>query len=375
MCSSTIDRADREAQLLDVLRSHGGLTALAAFAFLKEKGMCLSHFCDAVRLLSVKGMIRSSDPSNPVEEALGSSRILELGLEVVGVPTSVPGTDPGSSVRRLRRDFEVFLDRPLGHGGYGTVYVGQQARLRRPVAIKILNLDSLPSSSLRTWYINHFRREPRVIASLNHPHIVQVLDWGEDDGDLWYAMELLEGGTLADRIRTERRLPAPEVRIYFRAVAKALLEASLQGILHRDVKPRNIFNSGPKVADFGMAKCPPAGADADTPGAVTPMAALVGTPAYIAPERANFQSGDLRSDIYSLGATMYHAATGRLLFNLDPADRKRWYHYHMLEKPRPVFYSVPEFPVDLGETIHRCLAKDPADRFRTFEALLKQLGN
>jgi serine/threonine protein kinase len=124
-----------------------------------------------------------------------------------------------------------------------------------------------------------------------------------------------------------------------------------------------------------MAKCPPAGADADTPGAVTPMAALVGTPAYIAPERANFQSGDLRSDIYSLGATMYHAATGRLLFNLDPADRKRWYHYHMLEKPRPVFYSVPEFPVDLGETIHRCLAKDPADRFRTFEALLKQLGN
>ena len=71
---------------------------------------------------------------------------------------------------------------------------------------------------------------------------------------------------------------------------------------------------------------------------------------------------------------MYHAATGRLLFNLDSGDRQRWYHHHLHEKPRPIFYSVPEFPIELGETIHRCLAKDPNDRFWTFESLLKHLG-
>jgi serine/threonine protein kinase len=369
MCTSTSGRVDVEVQLLELLRSRGGRSALATYALLREEGVCLSHFCGAARALSARGVIRSSDPSNPIEKALTTAGFLALGLEVNGI------SPPERRVRRLRRDFEAYLDQPLGKGGFGTVYVGQQTHFKRPVAIKIVTLESIPSSELRTWFVKHFRKEPRIIASLNHPHIVRVLDWGEEDGDLWYAMELLEGGTLADRIRAEGRLPAPEVRTYFKAVAKALLEASLLGILHRDVKPENIFNSGPKVADFGVAKCFPDRGEAGIPGAMTPMAAIVGTPAYIAPERANFQSGDLRSDIYSLGATMYHAATGRLLFNLDLGDRKRWYHHHLHEKPRPVFYSVPEFPIDLGEVIHRCLAKDPSDRFRTFEALLKQLGN
>ncbi|HXX94806.1 MAG TPA: serine/threonine-protein kinase [Planctomycetota bacterium] len=371
MCSGSIGRAELEVGLLDAVRSHGGLSALAAYALLREKGICLGHFCEATRSLGAKGVLRSSDPAHPIEEALASAGMLELGLESTGV--ELPPAGP--AIRHLRRDIEVFLDRPLGRGSYGTVYVGQQGRSRRPVAVKILSLESLPSNSLRSWFVNHFRREPRIIASLHHPHIVQVLDWGEDGGDLWYAMELLEGGTLLDRIREEGRLSPAEVRRYFVAVAKALHEASLQGILHRDVKPKNIFNSGPKVADFGMAKSPPVGGDQDRPGAMTPMAAIVGTPAYIAPERADFQSGDLRSDIYSLGATMYHAATGRMLFNLDLSDRKKWYHHHRVEKPRPVFYSVPEFPVGLGDVIHRCLAKDPSDRFRTFESLLKQLEN
>lgn len=369
MCSSPGDRGGVDAQLLEALQGRGGLSALATYALLRERGVCLNHFCDAARSLAVKGVIRSSDPSNPIEKALDSAGFLSLGLEVTGAPS------PERPVRRLRRDFEVYLDRPLGRGGFGTVYVGRQTHFNRPVAIKILSLASIPSSELRTWFVNHFRKEPRIIASLNHPHIVRVLDWGEEDGDLWYAMELLEGGTLADRIRREGRLPAPEVRRYFKAVTQALLEASLLGVLHRDVKPENIFNAGPKVADFGVAKCFPDRGEVGMPGAMTPMAAIVGTPATIAPERANFQGGDLRSDIYSLGATMYHAATGRMLFNIDPGDRKRWYHHHLHEKPKPLFYLVPEFPVDLGETIHRCLAKDPSDRFRTFEGLLKALGN
>ena len=371
MCLHNGGRGEVELWLLEALRSQAGLPALAAYDHLRDKGVCLGHFCDAVRSLSSRGLIRSSDPSTPIDPALPPPKILELGLEATGTSPE----KPVAPVRALRRGYEVYLDRPLGRGAFGAVYVGSQTHFKRPVAVKILHLGSLPSEAVRSWFIEHFRREPRIIASLNHPHIVQVLDWGEDGGDLWYAMELLEGGTLADRIQKEGKIPATAVRAYFKAVAKALLEASLLGVLHRDVKPRNIFNAGPKVADFGLAKVIPDRAEAGMPGSTTPFAAIVGTPLYIAPERANFQSGDLRSDIYSLGATMYHAATGRLLFNLDPADKRKWFRSHLTEKPRPLFYSVPDFPIDLGGIIHRCLAKDPGDRFRTFEALLKALGS
>lgn len=367
MCQPQGRPEEVESALLEALRHHGGLPALAAYQHLQEKGICLQHFTEAVQSLARRGLVRSGDPSNPVDPALPPGKILELGLE----PDIAPSP---SGVRRFREGVDVYLDRPLGRGAFGAVYVGELVRNKRPIAVKILNLAVLPTTSIREWFVERFRREPRIIANLNNPHIVRVLDWGEDGDDLWYAMELLDGGTLADRIRKEGKLPASEVRIYFKAMASALQDAFRQGVLHRDIKPRNIFNAGPKLADFGLAKLLPDRNQGLTPGAVTPVAAIVGTPQYIAPERANFQSGDARSDIYSLGATMYHAATGRLLFNLDSGDRQRWYHHHLHEKPRPIFYSVPEFPIELGETIHRCLAKDPNDRFWTFESLLKHLG-
>src|SRR5579863_8516973 len=104
-------------------------------------------------------------------------------------------------------------------------------------------------------------------------------------------MEYLPGGTLLDRIRREGRLPPSEVRTYFRGLADALGAAMQQGILHRDVKPGNVFNNGIKLADFGLAKVPPTRAEEGIPGATTPKAAIVGTPPYVAPERASFQSG------------------------------------------------------------------------------------
>jgi serine/threonine-protein kinase len=220
--------------------------------------------------------------------------------------------------------------------------------------------------------VARFRREPSIIARLAHPHIVQVIDCGEDGSDLWYAMEFLRGGTLLDRIRLEGRVSPHEVRACFRAMAGALGEAFHHGVIHRDVKPGNIFNAGPKLADFGMAKSPDRGEEG-APGMSTPRAALVGTPFYVAPERAAFQSGDHRSDIYSLGATLYHAATGGLLFDLQTADRAAWYRCHLHTQPRPVREIVPDFPDDLAAVIHRCLEKDPGRRFPTFEALAEAL--
>jgi serine/threonine-protein kinase len=296
-------------------------------------------------------------------------KILELGLLAEGNPGQAD--PPSKLVRILAGSFRVLLDKPLGRGSFGIVYKGEQIRLQRPVAIKILRLSALPKDVPGNWFLERFRREPSIIARLNHPHIVQVIDCGEEKDELWYAMEYLPGGTLMERIRRDGKLPPEEVRIYLRAMAEALDVASRNAVLHRDVKPGNVFNTGPKLADFGLAKVPPSRGEEGIPGFNTPRAAIVGSPPYVAPERANFQSGDLRSDIYSLGATMYHAASGKNLFDLDPHDRQTWYRHHLHKEPDPLLNRVPDFPKDLAAILHRCLAKNPNDRFRSFEAIVE----
>jgi serine/threonine protein kinase len=367
MCKVGKDKI--EALLLSAIRIQVGMPALAAYDLLHEKGACLTHFCDAAVALGKDGSIRSSDPAQPIRDGMAPKQLLELGLEPQGIPT----VERDKGIRTLSQGFKVHLDAPLGRGSFGVVYRGEQVRLKRPVAIKILRLSALPRDVPREWFMERFRREPLIIARINHPHIVQVLDCGEEQDELWYAMEYLPGGTLLERIRREGRLPAYEVRTYLRAMAEALAAASKHGVLHRDVKPGNVFVSGPKLADFGLAQVPPSLAEAGLPGATTPKAAVVGTPPYVAPERANFQSGDERSDIYSLGATMYHAASGRYMFDLEASDKAAWYRHHLSVDPKPLTSLVPDLPKDLAKAIHRCLEKNPQDRFRSFEALADSL--
>ncbi|MBI3855408.1 MAG: serine/threonine protein kinase [Planctomycetes bacterium] len=369
MC--TVKKDKIEILLLSALRIQNGMPALSAYELLQDKGACLAHFCEAVLALSRAGSIRSSDAAHPLSADLAPKQILELGLEPEAGPD--PRPKPGKEVRILSQGFKVYLDQPLGRGSFGIVYKGEQVRLRRPVAVKILRLSLLPKDVPRDWFLERFRREPWIIARINHPHIVQVIDCGEEKDELWYAMEYLPGGTLLERIRRDGRLAPHEVRSYFLALAEALDAASREGILHRDVKPGNVFVNGLKLADFGLAKIPPIRGEEGIPGVTTPKAAIVGTPPYIAPERANFQSGDQRSDIYSLGATMYHAASGRTLFDLDLSDKAKWYRHHLSVEPEPLADRVPGLPKDLARMIHRCLEKNPNDRFRSFESLVEQL--
>jgi len=369
MC--TVKKDKIEILLLSALRIQNGMPALSAFDLLHEKGACLAHFCDAVMSLSRAGTIRSSDPAHPLETGMTPKQIMELALEPEPGPD--PRPQPGKEVRILSQGFKVFLDQPLGRGSFGIVYKGEQVRLHRPVAIKILRLNMLPKDVPREWFLERFRREPAIIARINHPHIVQVIDCGEEKDELWYAMEYLPGGTLLERIRRDGRLPSVDVKVYLRSLAEALDAAGREGVLHRDVKPGNVFIHGPKLADFGLAKVPPTRGEEGIPGATTPKTAIVGTPPYIAPERANFQSGDARSDIYSLGATMYHAACGKYLFDLDPSDKTGWYRHHLNVDPEPLTDRIPDFPKELAKTIHRCLQKSPNDRFRSFESLVDHL--
>ncbi len=369
MCEIPGDRL--EARLLAELRSHGGLGAFAAYDVLRGEGACLSHFCDAVRALARGFRVFSSDPSHPITPEIGAVKILELGLEAGVDPHDGA---PGSRVRRFPEGISVDFDHPLGKGSAGIVYRGEDLRSGVPLAVKILSLRTPMPAEIRDWFLERFRQEPRLLSRLDHPHIVKVIAHGESEDGPWYAMELLEGGTLADRIRKERRLPPEEVRTYFRALADALAETSRGGILHRDVKPSNIFNRGIKLADFGVAKVPSASRAAGGVRSITEAGAMIGTLPYVAPERLTFSSADLRADVYSLGATMYHAATGSLIFDLASDDRLRWAERHLHGEPRLVGDRVPGFPKPLAEVIGKCLRKSPEERYPSFEALLEALG-
>jgi hypothetical protein len=272
MCK--VESLSIEMSLLTAIRSQVGVQALSAFQSLQEGGVCLAHFCAAVQALAALGQIRSSDLSHPLVSGMPPGKILELGLVGEGNPGQP--TAPSKEVRILAHSFKVFMDQPLGRGSFGVVYRGEQIRLQRPVAIKILRMKSLPGDVPGNWFLERFRREPSVIARLNHPHIVQVIDCGEEEEELWYAMEYLPGGTLMERIRREGKLSAADVRKYLRAMADALDVASRNGVLHRDVKPGNVFNTGPKLADFGLPKVTPSLGEGGIPRMNTPRSAIVG---------------------------------------------------------------------------------------------------
>jgi len=202
----------------------------------------------------------------------------------------------------------------IGAGGMGVVYRAEDLRLRRPVALKFLSLDS--AASLDT--IDRFRREARAASALNHPNICTIYDVDEDGGQHFIAMELLEGETLRDRIQ-RGALDAGDTASIAANVADALDAAHQRGIVHRDVKPANIFitqRGVAKVLDFGLAKLMEASSEdaAMTVAALTQTGASVGTVAYMSPEQARGEDVDPRADLFSLGVVLYEMATGRPLF-------------------------------------------------------------
>ncbi len=268
------------------------------------------------------------------------------------------------SIGRRLGPYEVLA--PLGAGGMGEVYRARDTRLGREVAVKVLpeHLSAHPEVRAR------FEREAKTISSLNHPHICALYDVGHDEGVDYLVMELVEGETLAERLK-RGRLPAEQVLRLGAEIADALDRAHRSGIVHRDLKPGNIMlaKAGVKLLDFGLARAAlSAAASVDlssTPTLTRPLTTegtIVGTFQYMAPEQLEGKEVDARADIWALGAVLYEMATGKKAF--EGASQASLIGAIMNKEPAPVSSLTPE-PPGLDRVVSRCLAKDPDERWQT----------
>src|SRR6266446_5481127 len=243
------------------------------------------------------------------------------------------------------------LERELGRGGMGVVYLAREVRLDRPVAIKLLPPSKTADPRLR----ERFLREARTAAKLSHPNVIPIHAVEEIGEFVFFAMAYVEGETLTERVRRRGPLPPSEAARVLRDVAWALAYAHGQGVIHRDVKPDNILleSSGRVlVADFGIAGVV-AGAGAIASGEV------IGTPEFMSPEQALGEATDARSDLYSLGIVGYFILSGTLPFEAEKATEVL---AKQVTEPAPALGRIAVVPQRLAQAIDRCLAKDPAER-------------
>ena len=254
------------------------------------------------------------------------------------------------------------IDRKLGEGGMGVVYAAHDQRLDRPVALKMLR--AAPDDAQAR---ERLRREARAAASVNHPHVCQVYDIGEDGGEMFVAMELLEGEPLSARLGRGALSLAETVGIAY-TVLLALDALHQRGVVHRDLKPSNIFLTphGIKLLDFGLARPMPA-AMADTQTNLTVPGAILGTPSYMAPEQVRGETVDVRADLFTTGVVIFEMAAGRLPF----AGRSFVDVFHAItSQPAP---SIDGPGRVLNQLLDRALAKAPADRFPSARAMSEAL--
>jgi Tol biopolymer transport system component/tRNA A-37 threonylcarbamoyl transferase component Bud32 len=258
------------------------------------------------------------------------------------------------------------IDRQIGQGGMATVYLADDVRHQRKVAVKVLRSDLAAALGGE-----RFLREIRIAANLTHPHILPLHDSGEADGFLYYVMPNIEGDTLRERLEKEGELPVGEAVRIIREVVDALAFAHSKGVVHRDIKPDNVMLSGghAMVMDFGVAK---AVSEATGRDKITTAGVALGTPAYMSPEQATAdQHVDHRSDIYAVGAMAYELLAGRPPFTA--ATPQGVLAAQVTQAPDPVSKYRDQVSPELEAVVMRCLAKRPADRWQSSAELLPHL--
>jgi serine/threonine protein kinase len=261
-------------------------------------------------------------------------------------------------------DGKFQIDEQLGRGAMGTVFRATQLNLERSVALKIMRADILSNAVA----IERFKREALAIARLKHPRIVAIYDYGvTPEYGAYIVMEHLEGRPLNVELRARKRLPLDQALRWMRQVCSAVAVAHAAGVIHRDLKPHNIFleatQEGPfvKVLDFGLAKLQRV--SGESIGALTKSGTLVGSPPYMSPEQCEDLPLDAQSDIYSLGCVFYEMVAGRPPFvGQSPIDVLC---KHMAEAPQPPSAYADDIPEALDAVLLKALSKSKAQRYES----------
>jgi eukaryotic-like serine/threonine-protein kinase len=325
----------------------------------QDRRVFLNQACshDPALKADVEAMLRATDEHSSFLKQPALDYVAPLVDRLARAESLPAGT-------RLGR-YEV--QRQLGRGGMATVYLAQDPRHHRSVAIKVLHSDvGLTIGPER------FLREIDVAAHLQHPHILPLIESGEDNGRLYYVMPFVEGESLRQRLQESKQLSVDAAVRIAREVAEALDYAHRHGIIHRDVKPENILlaDSQAVIADFGIARA------LSSHSSVEPMtrAGLVlGTPDYMSPEQATgTEPLDGRTDVYSLGCVVYEMLAGQPPF-VGPTVESV-IHQHLAVAAPLVTTVRPGVPPELERAIARAMAKTPADRFESAGQFAEELG-
>ena len=272
-------------------------------------------------------------------------------------------TDPIAALREGLQE-RYAIERELGRGGMATVFLAQDLKHDRPVALKVLHPEIAAGLGSE-----RFLREIHLAARLQHPHILTVYDSGEAAGRLWFTMPFIEGESLRDRLRREGQLPVADAVRITREAALALDFAHRRGAIHRDIKPENILLADGQalVADFGIARALGGGDERLTETGLT-----LGTPAYMSPEQAaGDKTMDARTDVYSLGIVLYEMLAGEPPFAAPTAQAM--IARRMLEAPKPLTELRETVPEGVAAAVARALAKAPADRFASAAEFAREL--
>jgi nicotinamidase/pyrazinamidase len=260
------------------------------------------------------------------------------------------------------------IEKKIGEGGMGSVYLGRHKTLDIPMAVKVLpkHIDLKDPE-----YSQRFSREAKIAARLRHPNMVQVHDYGVEGGYYYLIMDYVEGPTCSVEVQEKGKLDWRQAVQIASGIAKGLEYAASKGIIHRDVTPGNIImdaDGTPRITDLGLAK----EAASDATG-LTRSGASLGTPYYMSPEQINSaRDVDFRTDIYSLGATLYHMVCGQVPYTGTTFEVMTKQVREPLPSPKD---HVPDLPDELCDVIRKMMAKAPADRYQTYDELQADFAN
>ncbi len=308
---------------------------------------------------------------NPMHEAASDGQLLEA-CPACGTLMDVTLQDPFSKIHcpscgqalRARKQFNHYkLLELIGQGGMGQVFKALDCNLNRHVALKVLKRELASSPEER----EKLAAEARITASINHPYVVKVFSFGQDHGQFYMAMELIPNASLDDLLALQRRVPEMQVLQIGMQIAEGLQAALEKDLIHRDIKPGNILFADAhtaKLVDFGLAIIMDEAAAA--------VGEIWGTPYYIAPEKLDNQPEDFRSDIYSLGGTLFHALAGRPPYEAETASMVAL--KQLKSQPISLQAFAPDVSSETAYVINRMIAKNADDRYASYAELIEHLG-